>query len=341
MRLHLFAFLAVFLIAAMPAVAADTDASRVSRPMTAIDSVTLRGDDGSTVTLWGVRPAVETAVQADALEYLDKMTGAGPVSCKTVSEAMARCAAATGEDLGLALLTQGYVVTDRHQDVSSVPAYLDAQRAARQSGAGLWHRAGGMKADAGLPSFWSLLCSALPVLAVLLMALVMHVRLRRIETLQAEALETTERKEGQLLARERHVLASTLEGELTENKNRIEAFLTIYGAMLESLKSPTGTPTYQQAGDIVQRYPLLSKAVFEGSVGKLSLLDIALAAQISKLYAAMPKEQEYVNIAPSEPASSVIALLEKVMAEAQAMMGPITAAIQALDGVMASRKTDS
>lgn len=328
------------LLVAAPARAVELEGNRITRPMTAVDTITLQGE-GVRVTLWGIRSAQESAIQAEALDFMDRLIGNGPVSCKAVSgagaEIVARCSVQTGEDLGLELLSHGYAMTDRRQAISTVPAYIEAHKAARQAGVGLWRAttADNGRHAAALPPLGQLLLNVVPIAGLLLLAFVVHFRMKRLETLQIEGQEHVERKESQLLARERHVLASTLEGELTENKNRIEAFLTIYGAMLEDLKSTTETPKYQQSGDIVQKHPLLSKTVFEGNVGKFSLLDMKLAAQLSKLYSSFPKEQEYINIPSTEPLGSVVALVEKVLREAEAMVGPITAAIQALDEIMA------
>ncbi len=244
--------------------------------------------------------------------------------------------------MGLELLSHGFAVVDRRQDVSAVPAYMEEQRAARRNAAGIWSQVVSDNKSAGVSPELQILLGASPVAGLLLVAFMAHYRLRRLETLQQEEQEQAQRKETQLLARERHVLVSTLEGELTENKNRIEAFLTIYGAMLDSLKNKNEKPKYQSSGDIVQKHPFLAKTVYETSVGKFSLLDMKLAAQLSKLYAALPREQEYVNIEPGVPLESAIALVEKVLREAEAMLPPITAVIAALEEIVAgSRKFES
>jgi hypothetical protein len=342
MRVGLFfSYLTVlFLVSAPVALAAESDA-RFTRNVTPVDPVTLRAD-GLHITLWGVRPAGDAATDLKALDLMDNMIGSSAVTCRAVggtsTDVVARCSVRTGEDLGLELLGHGYVVVDRRQDVSSVPAYMEAQRAARHSGDGIWRQVVTDDKAGGVSPGVQILLGASPLAGLLLIAFMVHFRLKRLETLQLEEQEQAQRKETQLLTRERHVLVSTLEGELTENKNRIEAFLTIYGDMLDSLKSKTEKPKYQQSGDIVQKHPSLSKTVFETSVGKFSLLDMKLAAQLSKLYAALPREQEYVNIEPGVPLESAVALVEKVMREAEALVPPISAVIAALEEIVASSK---
>jgi hypothetical protein len=351
MRLHLFLYclLSIFFVTvpmlAAPSAAESADSAKFTRVLIPVDAVTLQGE-GARVTLWGIRPvsSPSSAFDLKAIELMDSMIGTAPVACRVMSGALpevtARCSVHTGEDLGLELLSRGYAVVDRRQDTSTVPAYTGAQKSALRNGEGIWREV--VSDEDGGASVPALLFDALPVIGLLLVALVMHFRLRHMETLQQEELEQARRKETQLVTRERHVLAATIEGELTENKNRIEAFLTIYGAVLENLKSKTETPKYQQGGDIVQKHPSLSKTVFEASAGKLSLLDMKLAAQLSRLYASFPKEQEYVNIEPGVPLESAIALVEKVLREAEVLMPPVTSVILALDEIVAGgRKHES
>ncbi len=321
--------------------AAHADSSKFSRTVTAVDPVTLQGQ-GLTITLWGVRPVLSPAIELKALDLMDNLIDGSPVSCQAVggtsTHVVARCNSARGDDLGLSLLNHGFVVVDRRQNVDSVPSYLEAQQAARHNAEGIWKQV--VKSDSGMSQGMRMLLSVLPVAAVLLMMFIILFRLKSLETQQKEEFEQTRSKETQLLAREKHVLASTLEGELAGNKNRIEAFLTIYRDMLANLKSTTETPKYKQAGDIVQKHPALSKAVFEASVSKLSLLDMKLAARLSKLYAALPMEQEYINIEPGVPLESAVALVEKVIRDAEIFVQPLTDAIAALEGVMTSSRTE-
>lgn len=342
MRVRLFfSYMSVLFLMSVPAaLAAENGEGSFTRMVTPIDPVTLQA--GATrITLWGIKPVGEAVIDLKAIDLMDNMVDTAAVTCKavggTAGDIVARCADHTGEDIGLELLNHGYVVVDRHQDVSTVPPYMEAQKAAHRNGVGIWHEVA-MLDKTGVPPWLQVVLGAAPVAGLLLVAFVMYYRIKRIEMQHQEEREQAERKENQLLARERHVLVSTLEGELAENKNRIDVFLTIYRAMLDNLRSKTETPKYQQSGDIVQKYPALSKVVFETSAGKFSLLDMKLAAQLSKLYASLPKDQEYINIEPGVPLESAIALVEKVLREAEALVAPITAAIAALDEFIAQSK---
>lgn len=314
----------------------------VKGPMRAVDPMTLRAE-GSILRLWGIKPAqtAETPLELKALELMDRLIQEQIVTCKvaggTPVEMVARCTAAGGQDLALELLRNGYVVVDRRQTYNSVfaTAYEKEQDAARVAGKGVWalvkEDAANKTDSSGVPKWLSQHMSVLVPLALIfgpfgglaLVAGIMWYWLKRMASAQEQESEQTSRKEAILLNRERQVLISTLEGELSENKNKIEAFLVIYGDMLRGLQDSNEVPKYQQGGDIVQKHPTFGRAVFEANVSKLSLLDIKLAGQISKLYAAMPKEQEYINLEPTVPLDTAVKLVEKVLKEAETLLDPI------------------
>ncbi|MBL8712621.1 MAG: hypothetical protein JNM12_06955 [Alphaproteobacteria bacterium] len=321
---------------------------RIMRPMRAVDPMTLRAE-GGTIRLWGIKPAqsAETPLELKALDLMDGLIQEQQVNCRimggTMLEMIARCSTATNQDLALELLKNGFVVVDRRQTYNTVfaTAYEKEQESARVAGKGVWAL---VKEDAnqtdsrGLPRWLEPYMSFLLPLALifgpfgglLIVGLVMWYWLSRMASLQEKEAEQTSRKEAMLQSRERHVLISTLEGELMENKNKIEAFLVIYGDMLRSLQDANEVPKYQQGGDIVQKHPTFGRAVFEANVSKLSLLDIKLAGQISKLYSAMPKDQEYINLEPTVPLETAVKLVQKVLKEAETLIDPLNNVIAGL-----------
>lgn len=321
---------------------------RIMRPMRAVDPMTLRAE-GGTIRLWGIKPAqsAETPLELKALDLMDGLIQEQQVNCRimggTMLEMIARCSTATNQDLALELLKNGFVVVDRRQTYNTVfaTAYEKEQESARVAGKGVWAL---VKEDAnqtdsrGLPRWLEPYMSFLLPLALifgpfgglLIVGLVMWYWLSRMASLQEKEAEQSSRKEAMLQSRERHVLISTLEGELMENKNKIEAFLVIYGDMLRSLQDANEVPKYQQGGDIVQKHPTFGRAVFEANVSKLSLLDIKLAGQISKLYSAMPKDQEYINLEPTVPLETAVKLVQKVLKEAETLIDPLNNVIAGL-----------
>ena len=344
---------------AAPVAAEETSApavpglpDRIKRPMRAVDPMTLRGE-GYSIRLWGIKPAQtsETPLELQALDRMDSLIQEGEVDCKIMPgsqmpDLLGRCISQSHQDLAIELLSSGFVIVDRRQTYNSIfaTAYEQAQEKARLSSAGVWsfvNKANDPKN--GLPGWMQPYVSVvLPIALIvgpfgglLLVSLIMWYWLKRMASAQEQESEQSSRKEAMLLTRERQVLVSTLEGELIENKNKIEAFLVIYGDLLRTLKDPNEVPKYQQGGDIVQKHPSFSKTVFEANVNKLSLLDIKLAGKVSKLYSSMPKDQEYINLEPGVPLDTAVQLVEKVLKEAEAMLVPINAVIGGLQGATA------
>lgn len=317
---------------------------RIIRPMRAVDPITLRAE-GVSIRLWGIKPARsgDSPLELRALDLMDALIQEQQVNCKieggAIPELIGRCVVQNSQDLALELLTKGFVVVDRHQTYNTVFAtnYSKAEEAARNAGNGVWafvkqseEGVGGipkwMQSEVLLP----VVLFGGPLLGLLVVAFVMWRFMDNISSAQTSESRQAEHKEALLQLRERQVLISTLEGELTENKNKIEAFMVIYNDMLNSLKSGTETPKYQQVGDIVQKHPSFSKTVFEANVPKLNLLEMKLAGHISKLYSALPKEQEYINLDQNVQLETAIKLVEKVLKDAENLLAPINQVIDEL-----------
>lgn len=319
---------------------------RIIRPMRATDPMTLKAE-GVNIHLWGIKPArtSETPLELKALDLMDTLIHEQQVNCKIISgifpDMVGRCATEGNEDLALALLSNGYVVVDRQQTYNSVFAtgYEKAQEAARLKGKGVWRFVDDSEAEgAGLPKWlkpylgWLIPLSLMlgPFSGLVVVAVVMRAGLRRISMRQEDEALQASNKETMLQSRERQVLASTLEGELSENKNKVEAFLSIYGDFLRTLRNPGEMPKYQQGGDIVQKHPAFSKTVFDANIGRLSLLNIQTAGALSKLYASLPSAPEYINLDPHVPLETAIKLVEKIIADAEGFMPAMEQAVQAL-----------
>jgi hypothetical protein len=317
--------------------------------MRAVDPMTLRAE-GFGIRLFGIKPAQtsETPLELKALDRMDQLIQEGEVNCKIMPgsqmpELIGRCQTQSTPDIAIELLQNGFVVVDRRQTYGSIFAttYEKAQEQAQLNHVGVWSFMDDHRDNNGAHGLNSLFYIALivgPFSGLLLVAFIMWYWLKRMASAQEAESEQSSRKEAMLLTRERQVLVSTLEGELIENKNKIEAFLVIYGDLLRSLKDPNEVPKYQQGGDIVQKHPSFSKTVFEANINKLSLLDMKLAGRISKLYSSMPKDQEYINLEPSVPLDTAVQLVEKVLKEAEARLAPINAVIGGLQGAPAPPK---
>ncbi len=324
-----------------PASAARGLPERIQRPMRAVDSITLRAE-GFSIRLWGILPAKasDTPLELRAMELMDTLIQEGQVNCKLeggqIPDLIGRCTVQNGQDLALELLGNGYAIVDRRQTYNTVFAtnYEKAQEQARAMKKGAWALID--RQEVKLPKWLqSEVLAPLVIFGGMFLGFVLNALLmvrfmgRFVQSQSSENMQV-ERKEALLQSRERQVMLTTLEGELTENKNKIEAFLVIYGDLLASLNDPAQTPKYQQVGDIVQKHPSYSKTVFEANVGKLSLLDIKLAGHISKLYSSMPKEQEYINLDQNVPLEDAIKLVERVLQDVEQLQAPINQVLQEL-----------
>lgn len=325
---------------------------RITRPMVPLDPITLQAE-GVKIRLWGIKQAQtrETPLELKAIEYMEKMIGNEPVSCsieknrtKSKSALYARCAVHTNEELGLALLQAGMVVIDRHQTHNSVFAssYEEAQNSARQKRIGVWEFVVAGQGNKLIPVWLedympSLVPLALvfgPFFGLLTIALMTHQGFRNMNRRQAIEFQETREKEDALLRREKLVLASALEGELSENKVKIEAFLTIYHALMNELTAEGATPKYQKGGDLVHKHPALNRTVFEGSISKLSALDMQLASTLSKLYTHIYAEPDYITIDSKAPLQEVTGLVQNTVNATEALIPQIDYALEQLDAMM-------
>lgn len=358
MRLALFMAAVVFLAASLPfaavaqpqqpappqraaAAPASPLPERIQRPMIPIDPVTLRAE-GLTIRLWGIRPARtdDAPLELRAMDLLTNLIQEGQVNCKleggVIPELVGRCVTQTNQDLALALLSSGLAIVDRRQTYNThfAMAYETAQQQARGGKQGVWALLD--RQAVALPKWLQsdvlapLVIFGGMLLGFLFNAVLIMRFMGRVSQNQSSENQQVERKEAMLQMRERQVLVTTLEGELVENKNKIEAFLSLYGDMLRNLQDPAHGAKYQMVGETIQKHPGYSKTVFEANVSNLSLLDIKLAGHLSKLYSAMPKEQEYITLDQSVPIETAVKLVEKVLEDAQELLGPINQVVTEL-----------
>lgn len=349
---------------AAPAVTDDADDApeipatapkRIVRPAVVIDPVTLRAE-GATLHLWGVQVArtIESPLELKAVDALERLIGRENVDCKimiwSLTDPYVRCTARTNEDIGLFLLQSGYAVVNRAQTYNTVfaSAYLEAQDSARLARRGIWKIVAASDQEGFIPAWLEPYMSMFvligmifgPLLGLLVSGFWMRSSLARILDHQVEEFEAGRKKERALLVRERLVLTSLLEGELQENLSRIDAFLVVYRDMLRDLKNPEEVPQYQQTGELIHRHPALSRAIFETNMNKLSLLDLKIAGEISRLYAGVHSDPEYVTLEPSTPLSEATAYIAAAIAEAEELQKKITH-VTGLFHAMATKQLDT
>jgi len=169
-----------------------------------------------------------------------------------------------------------------------------------------------------------------PLLGLLIAVVVMRSGMKRMLSQQAAVLSQFKQREADLSSRERSLLISSLAGELQENRSKVDAYLIVYKNMLKNIQEGKEKPKYQRVGDIVQKHPVCERGAFEASLSQLSLLDMKLAGLLSKLYAALPADAEYINLDPSVPLPVAVQTLEGVISKAEALLPQIDQTLAAL-----------
>ncbi len=304
---------------------------RIIAKMQLINANTFR-HGSNTITLWGITPiqpknSIYYLRGRDLLERISKRE----LNCKVVGgkipSLIARCISDDDLDLGLELVNKGLAIVDRENIVSSEfsEIYIGAENGARDNGQGVWEKVR-EKENKGLLGLveerlpeeitvWDLL--ALPMGLMLLVVLIMGLWVRRAVNTQKIEIEKIKYKELMLQAREKHILITLLKGELEENKDKIFAFLTIYKDMLSTIADISKTPEYKSTGEPIQKHPFFSKDIFEMNLGKLPVLDLRLANNISDLYSALPGKHEYIDLDVDISREDVIETLDGIIEDAE------------------------
>lgn len=306
---------------------------RFSRMMAPVDPVTLKSE-GIEVSLWGIKPAStsETQLELRALELLQNTINNQDVTCKVMSASdvtkpSARCSTSSGEDLSLKLLEQGLVVRDRRALYGSVFAasYQEAEELARRNLNGIWqlvpmqdqnfiHE---ILQDEQKLAMAVLLLVLLPFLATVVLGFIIVRSVGKLEQYKSEDAKNRYSKEQDLFRQEKRLILKKIEGEVLENKSRVEAFLTVYMEMLSNIKDPEVTPQYQKSGDIVSLQPNFERNVFDENVNKLSSLDMRLASDLGQFYTRLGGQADYIDLDNSTPREEAISIIDKIVSDAR------------------------
>lgn len=113
-------------------------------------------------------------------------------------------------------------------------------------------------------------------------------------------------KERILRDKEKSITASMIYAEVIDNKEKIQAYLTIHEDMLLNLKAESK----QKMGDIIQKQPVLGRSVFDGNTGKLELFGEHLASEIIHYYARIKTHPDYVEVSVGSPVEDVCSMIE-------------------------------
>jgi len=320
---------------------------RVIEKLLAIDGVTLASAEHR-IVLWGIKPVEKgvTPMELNAIDLLDKLIGNEKVSCKiiirTYQKILARCIGYTNLDLGLELINQGLAVIDRGQmrkdNFSDV--YIDAEKLARRNKKGIWGFVGTKKEYSILPENIKKYFSNIkplflliigPIIGFLIGFILAGIRLKKEITSQKNKIKNIKQKEFILRMQEKNMLMSSIKVELIDNKEKAIAFISLYEEMLKKLNDDNIEPNYKKTGEVIQKHPALDKNIFESNADKFSLLNLNIASDISKIYANMPEQQEYIKLDMEMFIGEAIDTVSNVIKEAEKLLDLVGRAINMID----------
>lgn len=161
---------------------------------------------------------------------------------------------------------------------------------------------------------------------------------RDIDAKIAEFFAEKDAREGELRARERLVIAASMESELLANKTKIEAFLLIYQELLRSLRDPGKAPKYKLGGEIVHEKPALSRNIFDAYISRLELFGPTIAGELSQLYAQIEEDPEYKTLNPEMSQDQAINMVESIVLNAKNLLEPLEKNIGALNVIIRTKK---
>jgi len=331
--------------------------------------IILHTDQGlQSVDLWGTDTPfdIESPSQISVREAINQLASSGPVRCLIkgsptpnslgqYASFKAQCLTAQETDIGLALIKSGVAVTDPRDLIGSdlAKTYRDAEQGARAEQAGLWslpELTSGTpqkkQGDGGLlavpPDMQWLISSVLLLVLITVLAGIGATILRALKevvALQKYQISGAQKRERAAKEREKYVLAAALEGEITSNRAKLDAFLGIYHEMIKTLRDPSKTPKYKRGGDVVHEKPKLSRTVYDSNLDKLQSLGTALATDIPLLYNHIDAAPEYKKLEPDMPVEKVLESVDKIVRTAEKLADPMDKIAGALNVMLRDRKT--
>ncbi len=275
------------------------------------------------ISLWGIE-RIDTQAAAFHLKIrqdLEKKIGGKNVLCVIKDKiddglVKAQCINSKEEDLSLFLLRQGYASADRkaiYRSIYEAP-YLKAEENAKSGGSGIW---GGVGSSSGEKQDKKFLIGVFFIALMLVLALgVLSFHLMRgfsrVVDVQNKSIDLAT-KERALKDKEKYIIAAMIDAEIRSNKAKIDAYLTIYEETLQKFSDSNKALEYQKTGDIVQKQPALSRAVFDGNTNKLDLFGSRLASDIIHYYARIKTSPDYIEIKPDTPLNEAKEIIESVI----------------------------
>lgn len=280
--------------------------------------------------LAGVKPidSADPVLGLQARAFLDNFFRQGQVRCDVLGviggNEYGRCENSENKDAAQELIQRGLAVADRFTLAGNrlLTNYLQAEDLARRQGQGVWRNRDSASGGSGGGSSVNDLLSIMGMISLgfLFMGAVSFFGFRKLIETQDKYGEYEKKRDQILRAREKSVLAAALIGEIKDNKNKCEAFITIYSDMLRSLRDSAKKPNYQQGGDFIHKTPSLSREVYEGNIANMMILEPQLAGEITELYTHIIDEPDYISLEPTMPVDMAIRQVEMVVKNADSLI---------------------
>ena len=311
--MSVFVFLALFSSVCAQEAEASKSAFIEQEYDVTIKDINLLFSGKTKIILWGIdKISTDTAVfNLKARKDLEDRIGDAPILCtikaKSKNYINAQCINKDEEDLSLFLLQQGLVSADRTTINGTLyeDPYLQAEQEAQDDLRGVWSEEYGYMSAAGDKQSKNFMLGAFLLVAVFIMALIVlgFFVMRgfgRVIDVQSRSLDLAI-KERSLKDKEKMVIASMINSEVSENKAKIEAYLMIYEEVLKEFVDDDMSAKYMKTGEVVQKQPSLSRTVFDGNTSKLDLFGSELSSSMIHYYARIKTNPDYVEITPETP----------------------------------------
>lgn len=334
--------MAFALVGVGPAMAQGNGAKRVlSGSAVALDSAHLMVS-GYEVKLWGAEAAGApgSLLALEGRRELDALIAGENVKCTvqkmlTQRKISALCSTGAEDDLADAMIRMGYASADRRETTGSSFAelYDSAETTAMNQKVGIWRD---QKGDPGpLDEYMPMITAFGPLVGLLVLAIVVSTGIGRVRKVQQAQLDDARRREKEIEGRERKVLATAMENELEENRGKVEAFITIYQELLETVRNATAQGSH--AGEIIHQRPAIIRNTFDANVEKLQVLGIQLSGELSQFYSSMKDEPEYWTLEATTPADEAVKMVRTAIQNAEKMLPVIDKMTEELRAVRAGR----
>jgi len=312
------------------------------------------------VTLWGVKPIDLQKVVATEVA-LERNIDGRPVNCtvkkwQSQTNAQAQCIGGNEVDLALSLVEQGYAMADRSVIANTIfeNLYTDAEGKAIKARTGLWYsilpeekkllsNAGSsqFQLTEGMAHFMIVAMILGPFIGMLIVGLIIYGGFKRLINLQKYQMAMNNKRDRAMRAREKFIVAASMEGELNTNRAKLDAFIIIYEQMLKNLRDPLKDHKYKKGGDIIHKKPALSKTVYDSNIDKLDLLGHALVPDITELYMSVEPNPDYRTIEPDTPIEEVIQFVSGIVRDAEAMLPLMDKINSALNVIVRDKKAQA